>query len=252
MASSLTIQGDVALRRELIRLAREMPQAAGAALYLEGELIMTRAKEEYVPVDLGALKNSGRVHPPEMKGADVSVTLAFGGAAADYAIVQHERLDFKHTTGGAKYLERPLERSDCRHGAEDRRGAPVEGHGVTQYLSIDVMQEPFDLGLDDAGRAMIVFNINAVSVPIDGLHRGSRRAPGRGWRRYPRSQHLRYLARDHPGRRWPVPLDPRDTGRATAPHPESAPAGRTRPALGADRGPLQELRVGTDHVAQRL
>lgn len=33
---------------------------------------------------------------------------------------------------------------------------------MTQYLGIDPVQVPFDLGLDDAGRSMVVFNVNAM------------------------------------------------------------------------------------------
>jgi hypothetical protein len=43
-----------------------------------------------------------------VSGDDVSVTLSYGGPASDYAVVQHERLDYKHSVGGPKYLERPL------------------------------------------------------------------------------------------------------------------------------------------------
>jgi hypothetical protein len=37
--------------------------------------------------------------------------MSFGGAAEDYAVVQHERLDYFHTTGQAKYLESVLNES---------------------------------------------------------------------------------------------------------------------------------------------
>lgn len=89
-------------------LARAVPQKAAAALFRRGEAIMADSKEHYVPVDLGVLRESGHVTLPEVSGNDISVTLAYGGAAKDYAIPQHERLDYKHTTGGPKYLERPV------------------------------------------------------------------------------------------------------------------------------------------------
>ena len=44
-----------------------------------------------------------------MDGGNVVVGIWYGdGPAKDYAVPQHERTDFKHTTGGPKYLERPV------------------------------------------------------------------------------------------------------------------------------------------------
>jgi hypothetical protein len=82
-------------------------QAAKAALYQEGEAIMTESKRQ-CPVDLGNLRATGHVSQPEMQQGHITVTLAYGGPSATYAIVQHERLDFRHTVGKAKYLEDPM------------------------------------------------------------------------------------------------------------------------------------------------
>jgi hypothetical protein len=41
----------------------------------------------------------------------VIVVLWYGGAAEAYAIVQHENLEFHHTTGEAKFLESVLNES---------------------------------------------------------------------------------------------------------------------------------------------
>lgn len=83
-------------------------KAIGAGLYLEGNNIMGDSKKQ-VPVDFGALKNSGYVTLPVMSGNNVAVELGYGGAARDYVIPQHERTDFKHPEGGkAKYLQDPL------------------------------------------------------------------------------------------------------------------------------------------------
>ena len=44
-----------------------------------------------------------------IEGSEVSVTLGYGGAAQDYAVVQHEDESLNHPNGGeAKYLEKPL------------------------------------------------------------------------------------------------------------------------------------------------
>ena len=103
----MRITGVADLRRVLRRLGDRAPKALGRALYEEGEEIMTRSKEEFVPIDLSTLKNSGFVAEPRSDGGGVVVELGYGGAAAAYAVVQHERLDFYHPDGQAKYLERP-------------------------------------------------------------------------------------------------------------------------------------------------
>ena len=86
-----------------------------AGLYKEAELVMTDAKENYVPVGQppedktpGTLRASGFVLPPVVIGNHVEIVLGFGGAAEAYAMVQHEHLEYKHTVGQAKYLERPM------------------------------------------------------------------------------------------------------------------------------------------------
>lgn len=101
------------------RIAAERPKIVERALYTEGSIEMTEAKKRTPVSPLpapkgvvpGTLRASGTVHPPERKGNNISVTLSFGGAASDYAIVQHENLEFFHTTGQAKYLESVLNES---------------------------------------------------------------------------------------------------------------------------------------------
>ena len=91
-------------RAKLVAILEARRRAAFAALNQAGERIMADSKE-LVPVDLGTLKASGHVTADESAGV---VTLGYGGPAADYAIVQHESLDFHHTTGQAKFLEEPF------------------------------------------------------------------------------------------------------------------------------------------------
>lgn len=81
--------------------------AAQGALYQFGESVMTEAKV-LCPVDTGNLRASGHVQAPRIENGDILVTLGFGGPAASYAIVVHEDLTARHTTGQAKYLELPL------------------------------------------------------------------------------------------------------------------------------------------------
>jgi hypothetical protein len=96
------------LQRRIASLSPEILRQVEAALLEQAEAVMADSKEHYVPVDVAALKNSGHVQPPVSTGNELSITLGYGGAARAYAIVQHERMDFRHTVGGPKYLERPL------------------------------------------------------------------------------------------------------------------------------------------------
>lgn len=80
-----------------------------------GEEIMTDVKASRpghgVPVDEGTLRNSGRVVGGGSGPAAIQrVSLEFGGAAAPYAVIQHENLWYHHMVGEARYLVRGLER----------------------------------------------------------------------------------------------------------------------------------------------
>lgn len=90
------------LRKVLARWFDEVPYELEAFLYEEAEEIMAESKEHYVPVDLGNLKNSGYVSPPE-NGASILL-----GFAASYALEVHEDLQAHHKVGRAKYLEIPF------------------------------------------------------------------------------------------------------------------------------------------------
>lgn len=78
-----------------------------------GEEIMTDVKASRpgkgVPRDTGALASTGRVKGTRV-GRGARVALSFGGAAAPYALVQHERTDYNHKLGEARYLVRGIER----------------------------------------------------------------------------------------------------------------------------------------------
>lgn len=113
---------------KLKQIAAKFPDRVAAAIYQEAQIEMTESKrrcpvsptraqakamgrswrEGTVP---GTLRASGTVHEPVRNGKNISVTLSYGGAAIDYAVVQHERLDYIHTTGQAKYLESVLDES---------------------------------------------------------------------------------------------------------------------------------------------
>lgn len=94
--------------------ARGMGVPFGRGLRMIGEEIMTDVKAagpgRGVPVDEGTLRSTGLVEGPTAVGAGVQVVLSFGGAAAPYALAQHERTDYNHRIGEARYLVRGLER----------------------------------------------------------------------------------------------------------------------------------------------
>ena len=82
-------------------------KAVAKAIYKSANQIMTDSKKNYVPVRTGVLRSSGTVTHPKRSGASVTVELGYGGAASAYALAQHERLDYRHKKGQAKYLELP-------------------------------------------------------------------------------------------------------------------------------------------------
>jgi len=102
--------GAEAIAAKLRQLVARLPEEAANALFEEAQIEMTEAKQR-TPVDTGALRASGRVHPPKIVGHDISVALTFGGPAVDYAIVVHEDLDAVHPVGQAKFLELTLNES---------------------------------------------------------------------------------------------------------------------------------------------
>jgi len=74
--------------------AQHAPRLVSQAVYEEGEALMTSVKADPdFPVDTGALKSSGRVKQPEIRGTFIDVELGFGGAAAPYALYVHEGTD---------------------------------------------------------------------------------------------------------------------------------------------------------------
>jgi hypothetical protein len=109
MNATVTLTGLPEMMAILKRFPDEAMRATGAFLYQEGEHIVADAKENFVPVDLGALRDSGYVSLPATSGGRVSVEIGFGGASAEYAVIVHEDLDAQHPNGGqAKYLEVPM------------------------------------------------------------------------------------------------------------------------------------------------
>ncbi len=99
------------MMQKMEALIRESGDAMGSGSRVSGETIMTDIKASRpgagVPRKDGILAGSGRVAGPDKEGA---VELSFGGAAAPYALRQHEELAWRHKLGEARYLVRGVER----------------------------------------------------------------------------------------------------------------------------------------------
>ncbi len=54
------------------------------------------------PVDQGTLRGSAYIEERREQG---KIIIGYGGAAASYALKQHENLHYHHTVGQAKFLE---------------------------------------------------------------------------------------------------------------------------------------------------
>ena len=107
---------------EFLRAVRDATQAA---LVDEADGIMAKAKP-LTPIDKGPLAESGDVLPPEWDGETCTVTAGFGTTpeTAEYAVVQHERTDYKHAPGKqSHYLAEPA--NEALSGMEERIAARV-------------------------------------------------------------------------------------------------------------------------------
>ena len=101
------LTGVRALQKELKRQGRKAQKALARALLAEGEQIMAKSKR-LVPVDTGALRASGHVQLPVIRGKNVKVTLGYGGAAVPYAVFVHEKQARHNAPTQNKYLEQPF------------------------------------------------------------------------------------------------------------------------------------------------
>jgi hypothetical protein len=89
--------------RELNRRSQAIQNATEQSLQEVALDVIGKARE-LAPLDTGDLRSSGYA---KVEGLNVEL-----GFTAPYALIQHERLDFKHPRGGqAKYLEQPLKQN---------------------------------------------------------------------------------------------------------------------------------------------
>lgn len=121
MSARAGLRGKADVQRRIMNVARRFPDRVGQSVYRRAEAVMTRSKDEFVPVDLGTLRGTGHVTRAERAGRIVRVALVYGGPAAAYAAAVHEHpsarspsswrgriVRFSPAGRGPKYLERPL------------------------------------------------------------------------------------------------------------------------------------------------
>lgn len=91
---------------------RRAGQSIPSGMRIIGEEIKTDVEASRpgagIPRDSGTLAGTLRVDGPE--GPRHEVTISAGGAAAPYALRQHEELTWKHPLGEARYLVRGVDR----------------------------------------------------------------------------------------------------------------------------------------------
>jgi len=117
---SFDLSGVVEMKRrfQAMKDADKLTQAAGRGLFGLANRIVTAAKLEtpvggppYSPNDKapGTLRASEYAAAPLIEGTRVSVTLGAGGAASDYAQVQHEHGEFRHHVGKSHFIKDPFD-----------------------------------------------------------------------------------------------------------------------------------------------
>ena len=117
---SFTLTGPEAMKRKLVGARAGILRDAIKAINIEAEQVMTRSKQEYVPVDEGTLRNTGHVVHAQLINKKITVRMRYGPIVT--AIVIHESPDYDPPSwrkfegpggvnfrrGGPKFLERPL------------------------------------------------------------------------------------------------------------------------------------------------
>lgn len=126
---SFYLMGGDLVKVRLQALAVRFPEIALEVALEEGDRIMTRSKEEFVPVEEGELRDSGEVHGWIGQGRDALGRFTAKGVQVElsyntpYALAVHEHMSehspyswtnakhevhFNPSGHGPKFLERPL------------------------------------------------------------------------------------------------------------------------------------------------
>lgn len=105
----IRVTGVDKLQANFNRLRLSTRQAIIQSLEDEAQLVLDRAKNEFVPVVTGRLRDSGRIeqHAVHLPGGKSRAVVAFGGQDAPYAVAVHENPRAGKTGGvspqGRKY-----------------------------------------------------------------------------------------------------------------------------------------------------
>lgn len=131
------------LQRQFAMMPARVLEAATQALHEEAIRILA-ASQPLVPVSPGDVPigpratGGGHASPAHAPGllrstgaverdAQDVITIRYGGhGIAPYALVQHENLSYRHTTGRAKFLQEPF--FEATSGMAERLAASIRAH----------------------------------------------------------------------------------------------------------------------------
>lgn len=106
---NVRVSGIDRMSERLAGLGQQLETALGDALRDELLSRVLPASQELVPVDTGDLRDTAYVDGPFIVEGGVGVTFGYGDSDVNYALLQHENLDFAHPNGGqAKFAETAL------------------------------------------------------------------------------------------------------------------------------------------------
>jgi len=103
---SMNIKGIGKIQSQIKKYGRIAEVALAKSLKEEANGILQQSKE-LVPVDTGALRDSGKVTGP----INNVISIQFGGGNVGYAAAVHEIIDAFHAGGMAKFLEIPARKA---------------------------------------------------------------------------------------------------------------------------------------------
>lgn len=91
----LKLEGEKEMAFALRKFIKDHPDAAAKGLFNAMQFVMDEATAK-APYEFGTLSKSAYVTEPDFTKKSAVVEGGFGGEAADYMILQHERSDYQH------------------------------------------------------------------------------------------------------------------------------------------------------------
>ena len=113
----------------LAEVQKKMNQAIGGIINKNEKAIkdvcldLLGKSKDLAPLDTGELRASGYAEFEKAKGRFVG-EVGFGEI---YAAVQHEELEYQHTDGEAKYLEKPLKENISKYASHIAEKSKIGG-----------------------------------------------------------------------------------------------------------------------------